>query len=359
MADSSDRYAWRVAFAFRALAVVAVVVAASCTASPAAQPSALISGSAAKTLLQGSTTSPSPAQAPSTAPYSAVSLVNCDVSISFERPPSHVVSADPRFTEILLALGLQHLVVGTLPAYATELRPDLRAAYAAVPLIGENSPTLEKVTAASPDFIWASPFFFTDKSIGTRDAWQTRGVATYVPAGSCRTSGSSINDTYADILAMGSIFGVSPVAERLVEELKASVAATHARVESASPVKVFVYALLDPGNPPFTRGNLGIANDIIEQAGGVNVFAGLTGFTQQIGWEEILKADPDVIVVLDADDATAKRNELLSNPIAASLRAVKLGRIVVVPIHSVSTPDLHNAEAVAALSLGFHPEALG
>ncbi len=343
--------------AVRALAfLLLVTTVASCSSQASVSPTTALDPSSAPASAMSSFSMVAPSPLPSFAP---VATTNCNTAIRFDHPPVRVVSADPRFTEVLLALGLKNDIVGTLPAYTSELQPDLRTAYAALPLIGEDSPTLENVTAASPDLIWASPFFFTEKSIGTRETWQAKGVETYVPAGSCRTSGSSINDTYTDILAMGSIFGVSPAAERLVDEIKASVAATYARVQNASPVKVFVYALLDPGNPPFTRGNLGIANDIIEQAGGVNVFAELTGFTQQIGWEEIVKADPDVIVVLDADDAAAKKSELLSNPIAATLRAVKQGRIVVVPIHSVSTPDLHNAEAVAALALGFHPEAFG
>ena len=344
------------AAALRALAfLLLVTTVVSCSSQAPVSSTTALGPSSASASAVSSVPTVAPSPSPSSS-FTPVAMTNCDTAIRFDHPPVRVVSADPRFTEILLALGLENDVVGTLPAYTSELQPGLRKAYAALPLIGEDSPTLEKVTAASPDLIWASPFFFTEKSIGTREGWQARGVATYVPAGSCRTSGSSIDDTYTDILMMGSIFGVSPVAERLVDELKASVSATHARVENASAVRVFVYALLDPGNPPFTRGNLGIANDIIGQAGGANVFAELKGFTQQIGWEEIVKADPDVIVVLDADDAAAKKSELFSNPIAATLRAVKLGRIIVVPIHSVSTPDLHNAEAVAALALGLHPE---
>lgn len=87
-------------------------------------------------------------------------------------------------------------------------------------------------------------------------------------------------------------------------------------------MSVFLY---DSGvDQAFTAGNQVPPNDIIDLAGGRNIFADLTQRWTQVGWESVVEAEPEVIVILDYGDRSAqdKIDFLTSFPATANLPAV-------------------------------------
>lgn len=90
---------------------------------------------------------------------------------------------------------------------------------------------------------------------------------------------------------------------------------------------------------PSVGGRDGGPQLVMDAVGAANAFHQLPGNWADTGWEAVLTADPDVIVLVDADwdPADAKRKYLESDPALGDLKAVKNASYVVIPF-SESTP---------------------
>ena len=73
---------------------------------------------------------------------------------------------------------------------------------------------------------------------------------------------------------------------------------------------------------------------IMDAAGLTNIFADVHDTWTSAGWEQVVAADPDVIVLVDATWNTAdKKIELLeANPATSQLTAVREKRYLLVPV---------------------------
>jgi iron complex transport system substrate-binding protein len=89
---------------------------------------------------------------------------------------------------------------------------------------------------------------------------------------------------------------------------------------------VFVYDCCDP---PFSAGGRGVLNQLIERAGGHNVFADLDDDWASVSWEEVLARRPELVVVHAYDyagqhDVEGKLAELAKIPSLGALPTVVL-----------------------------------
>ena len=100
--------------------------------------------------------------------------------------------------------------------------------------------------------------------------------------------------------------------------------------DKGGPAKVFVY---DSGtDQPFTAGRHAAPEDIITAAGGANVFHALDKGWTTVGWEPVVKAKPEVIVIIDyADQPAQEKIDFLKSslPLAKSVPAVRNKRFLV------------------------------
>jgi iron complex transport system substrate-binding protein len=104
-----------------------------------------------------------------------------------------------------------------------------------------------------------------------------------------------------------------------------------------------------------TEGRHSMVDAWIQAAGGRNVAAeaGITG-DAQVGLEEVLRWDPEIIVTLDA----RQREHILADPRWQTVRAVRNGRVVVNPsgINAWCTRAAETALQVLWAAKLFHPE---
>ena len=79
---------------------------------------------------------------------------------------------------------------------------------------------------------------------------------------------------------------------------------------------------------------------IMDAAGLTNIFADVHDTWTSAGWEQVVAADPDVIVLVDAAWNTAdKKIELLeANPATSQLTAVREKRYLIVPFAAPARP---------------------
>lgn len=127
-----------------------------------------------------------------------LTLENCGVTVTIDRPPQRVASLYQASTEILLSLGLADRIVGTSTWFDPVL-PALEADNDGVPRLADNDPSLETVLAVEPDLVTsASAHTFTPSVVAERSRLAHLGVATYQSPSVCtgaRVDGETVTRT--------------------------------------------------------------------------------------------------------------------------------------------------------------------
>lgn len=309
-------------------------------------PLALLAGCAGGT----SAAAPSVSASPS-ATFAPVSLDNCGTPITVTTPPQRVVTIKSSTTEMLLTLGLGDRVVGR--AFPDGPFPDaLATAGAAVPLISDKVPGSEALLAVQPDFVYAGwESNFSADGVGDRATLAGLGIGTYVSPAACKEAGSkpdplTFDTVFAEIREVGAIFGVPNAAEREVAAEQATLASV-----TKAPTKTTALWYSSGSDSPYVGAGIGAPQMIMDAAGLTNVFASVHDTWSSVGWEDVVAADPDVIVLVDASWNTAahKIATLEANPATAQLTAVKEHRYLTVPF-AATEAGVRNAEAAASLS---------
>ncbi|MGW1147459.1 ABC transporter substrate-binding protein [Streptomyces sp. NPDC002454] len=290
------------------------------------------------------------------APGFPVTLDNCGVRTTYERPPERVVTIHQHPTEVMLALGLGDRLVGTafpdsapLPGHAREFR--------GLPVLSEREPSFETVLAAEPDFVYGGfDSAFAAQEGRSREAFAEAGIDTRLNLEYCGRGRTSMSDAYAEIRAVGSVFGVRERADRLVAELRRRVEDAHRAVRGARAVPVLVY---DSGQKTaYTAGGRSLATDVIALAGGRNVFADLDEVFGDVSWEQVAERRPEAIVIHDYEGGGSlerKKEFLRSHPALAEVPAVREERFVTLPL-AATLVGVRPPHAVAELARGLHPE---
>lgn len=263
---------------------------------------------------------------------SSVTITNCGQQVTYPRP-QRPVAYDVSAVEKMFALGLagqmRGYVMNTLFDSAIAGSP-WRDDYARVPRLGTGRISKEIVVAANADWVmsyWGGGFS-DDRGI-TPKLLEQVGIHSYVQTESCFGYGDKVpvpplESVYLDLTNLGQIFGVEDRAESLVTELRGRVEKLReSNPSDAKPARVFVY---DSGtDQPFTSGGYASPNDIIAAAGGRNVFDTVDKGWTTVGWESVVAANPEVIIIVDYGDQPVadKRAFLESNPALRSVPAVR------------------------------------
>jgi iron complex transport system substrate-binding protein len=294
------------------------------------------------------------------APSAAVTLTNCGRKVTYDKVPERVVTNDVGITELMFALGLEDRMAGfAMPDDKGELSGvPWRDGYDKVPWLSKDQLTKENVLDARADLVFAGwNYGFREDSGFTPDALRKLGIPSYVLTESCRNGRTEasrgimppLQALYADLTNLGKLFGVEKRAAALIADFKERIAAVRARApQGAARPKVFLY---DSGrDQPFTSGRYAAPEQIISEAGGINVMRDVADSWTTVGWESVVERDPDIIVICDYGDVSAeqKRTFLLSYAPLRNVSAVKHRKIVVLDYADlVESP--RNPSAIARL----------
>jgi len=271
---------------------------------------------------------------------------NCDRETSLARAPERIVSLNQAATELLLALGVQDRMVGT--AYLDNpVRDDLATAYADVPVLAEQYPSKEVLLAASPDLVVAGLASAFSRADGRdRDALEGLGVSTY--AMQCNDDEDlTFTETLERVREVAALVGAEGRGRELVADLQRQWG-----TKAPAGPRVLVY--YGGEDKPNVAGGRGIADEIVEQAGGVNVMDDVDSTYGELSWEQVVQRAPDVIVLADYDDptvpdATERERFLTGFAPVRGVPAVQQRRFPVVPLTGLSFPSVRNAEVAAQL----------
>ena len=290
--------------------------------------------------------------------FAQTTVESCNRTVSFDAPPKRAISNDVNLTEMMLVLGLaEHMVGYTGISGWKTLDEEMRANVKQLPELSSKYPTKEVIVGANADFFFAG-WNYGMKVGGevTPETLEPFGVKVYELTESCthimKKGKASIDDMYADLLNLGSIFNVEDKAEKLVRDYKAELKSFKDDLETGEPVRAFVY---DSGeDTPFTAGLYAMPTALIEAAGGVNVMNGFEKSWGTVTWEEVVAQNPEVIIIVNYGSVTAeqKRDFMMSNPAFTNIEAVKNDRFVTLE-YVEATPGPRNIKAIKTLANAF------
>lgn len=290
------------------------------------------------------------ATAPASTPTadSAVTVQNCGVEVAFETAPQRVVTIKSTSTEMLLALGLGDRIVGT--AFQDGPVPDQWAeAAAGIPEISPQMPSEEAVLDLEPDLVysgWESAF--TAEATGERGELAALGIAGYVQPAACRSAQQpgklDFEEVFREIQEVADIFRVD--ASELLD-------AQRATLDGIEPDDRGLSALWYSSGTdvPYVGAGIGAPQLLLETVGLQNVAGDIEQTWSPFSWEAVIDADPDVIVVIDAEWNTAESKiaMLESNPVTSQLSAVRGDRYLILPF-AASEAGVRSADAAASLA---------
>ena len=282
-------------------------------------------------------------QAPQATPAAAAMTFTDGLNrtVTLQGPAQRIVSLAPSNTEILFAIGAGKQVVGRdqLSDYPEEAK--------AVTDIGSTFDALnsEAIVAQKPDLVLAAEINRPEQVKQLEDL----GLTVYY-----LKNPTTLEGLYGNVMLVAQMTGHTDEAAKLVDSLKARVAAVDQKIAPLSS-RISVFYELDGTDPakPYTAGKGTFITQLIERAGGHNIAADLDGYPQ-MSLEQVVAADPAFIILGDARYGVTPES-IAQRPGWDKLSAVKNGHVVPFNDDLVSRPAPRLVDALEELAKLLRP----
>jgi len=258
-------------------------------------------------------------------------------SVTVPNRPERIVSIGPSITEFLFALGAGPRVVGA------DDFSDEPAAAKQVEKVGGIKVNFEKVVSLRPDLVLSVKF-----SDGTIEKLAGAGLLVLV------VDPQTAGDVARTAILLGRAVGsdgdaMSRDIQKRIDDVRSKT--------SAATTKPRVYHEIDASDPTkiFTVGPGSYIHDLIDIAGGQNIAARAASAYPQLSAEEILRSDPEIIVLAGAD-YSAKPDQVSARTGWSIISAVKNKRIFTIAPNLINRPGPRVGEAAEAYAKIVHPE---
>ena len=252
------------------------------------------------------------------------------VEVRLAQPASRIVSLAPYLTELAFAAGAGSKLVGV--SAFSDFPPEARQ----VPVISDSTHVdYEALVRLKPDLVlgWRSGNRARDLA-----QLETRGYRLFV------TEPSRLADVPRILRTIGELAGTRAQADAAAAGIEARLAALKAQHAGARQLAVF-YEIWH--EPLMTVNGRHYVSAMLELCGGRNVFAAAAPLTPVVSREQLLAADPDVILLStvparEADALAAWRRW-------PTLRAVKAGALYPIDSGLASRMGARVADGAAAI----------
>ena len=252
-------------------------------------------------------------------------------NITIEKVPERIVSLAPSNTEILFALGLGEKVVGV-----TEYDDYPEEAKLKEKVGGFQTVDIEKVASLNPELVLATGGVQLEVVEKLREIGLTVVVI----------DANSISEIQENILLIGRIAGSKREAESLVDSMWQRIEAVKDKSSSNLRRPRVMYIVW--GEPLMAAGPGAFASNLIELAGGENVFSDSAIDYPKVSMESVIERDPEVIIT---NTNTGMELEGLKDAAEwKGISAVKNRRFHVINGDIVSRPGPRIVEALELFS---------
>ena len=326
------------------LLLVLVLVMAACAAPSDAPVATSVPPTATSVPPTATPVPPTPIPAPSPAPFPWTLTDGMGREVTLEHAPARIVSLAPANSELLFAVGAEDQVVG-VTKYCT-YPPEACATKEVIGGFSSKSISVEKILALEPDLVLAAGKIHQP----IIEALEQQNIP--VVALTART----FDDVYANIVMVGRLTGHETEAAQVVAGMQAQVKAVTekvAEIPAEQRLKVF-WEVWD--EPLMTAGPGTFIGQIIELAGGINIFADLKEDYPKISAEEVLKRNPDVILGPDKHGSKMTVEQLEARPGWAEIKAVKDGNIFLLDGDLLSRSGPRLAQGLQAMAKTLYPQ---
>ena len=266
-----------------------------------------------------------------------------DREITLEKAPERIVSQSPSNTEVIYAAGAGNLVVGD-----TEYcdYPEEAKAITKVGGFSASTISIETIVSLNPDLVFAGD----EDQQTVIDALEEAGVIVY------SVKANTFEDVYANLELVGKLTGNEAVAAQVVDDMKTRIAVVQEKIATVpqDDRPTVFWEIWD--EPLMTSGPNTFSAQLIEIAGGVNIFPDLTEDYPQISVEEVVSRNPDVIMGPDTHGDKLIADQLATRPGWEEITAVKDGRIYLIDGNTSSRPGPRLAAALEDIAASLYPD---
>jgi iron complex transport system substrate-binding protein len=254
--------------------------------------------------------------------------------VAINGTPQRIISLAPSNTEILFALGLGDRVVGVTNYcdYPPEAQEKEK--------VGDYyGPDIEKIIALQPDLILATNFNRFD----VIPALEQQGYAVFAVAP------QTLDDVVESIEKIGAITGKEAEASELVNGMKSKIEEIQEQTKDLEQKPGVFYMTWQ--DPMWTVGRNTWIDDLINIAGGVNVFSQNFEGGAMIQLEWLILVNPEIIITSELSyDWALNATEL------AGTNASQTGRIYTLDDNLIQRPGPRLIEALEWFAHFIHPE---
>jgi len=249
------------------------------------------------------------------------------------RPPQRVICMAPNITETVFALGAGGRVVG-VTTYS-----DLGSLY---------DPNLEKIVALKPDLL-----IVQQKHAKVEALCRERGIRVL------KVQMTRLDSIQEGILAIGRALDVERRAEELSARIRRELAAAAANIDGKNPPRVFLCVDRTPGTlkGAFTVGAESFLTELVELAGGENIFRDVRKDYFQVSTEALVARAPDIIIEMRAGRALSAeaRADIIADWAAlGDVPAVRSKRIYILTENYLVVPGPRVAKIARLLASRIH-----
>jgi iron complex transport system substrate-binding protein len=199
-------------------------------------------------------------------------------------------------------------------------------------------PSVEVILSARPDLV---VLYATGDNRDAARAFRAAGIDVL----SLRMD--RIEDFERATLVLGDVIGEQDAARLVVDSVRGTLERVRTATRGLERPTVF---LISWPNPLLTIGAGSYLSQLVEIAGGTNVFADLTAPSPQVSFEEVVRRNPDVVL------AGPERIRMIrSSALWNTLPAVRQARLLQYDTALTGRPGVRLGEAALSLARLLHP----
>ena len=264
-------------------------------------------------------------------------------TVAAQAPPQRIISLIPSTTEMLFAMGAGPRVigVGNFDRYPPEAMTRTKVG-------GLIDPDVERIISLKPDLVVV---------YGTQNDLRAQLERASIPMFLYQHAG--LPDITTTIRELGARVGSAKEAQALAGTIEAEIEDVKKRVSGRPRPRTLVVFGRDAETLRgiYASGAIGFLHDMLEAAGGTNVFADVKRQSIQTTSELAVARAPEVIIEIGVDTASAKGRNLSAWDALSSIPAVRNKRIYQLRGDGMMNPGPRISGSVRRVAEVLHPSA--
>lgn len=253
--------------------------------------------------------------------------------VKIEKPVERLIVMWPGDCEIVYALGAENLLVG-VGSYC-----DYPEAVSSVEKVTPGKDmNLEQVIALKPDMVVTTTMSLVQEHV---DALEKAGVRVFI------NDATNVEGVYTAIANLGALTGREAEAAALTDTMRKGFEAVSAKVPQGGELSVY-YEIMPLADGPWAAGGGTFMDELGAKVGLKNIF-GDQGAWAQVSEEQVLKANPAVIISTSYGDPAEVVKEITDRAAWKDVQAIRDGKVFCLDGNLFTRPAPRLVEAVESL----------